>query len=190
MKKRLIGSIVGIALIAIGIYLWTNQSEKAVVELKDDYFIVEFGYSYSYDKNHYINAPEDIIDDVKIYINGEDIDYPIEYDITMEAWLEIYAVGQYDGVVIYKNKELKFIIEIKDTTSPEFYNFAEEITIGINEENVVYENYYFVMEHSKYTIVVDSSNVDITKAGIYEIVVMAEDIYGNATTRNAKVIVE
>jgi len=192
LMKRVIlvvSSLIMIVAISLGLYSFMKTPEKPAIELKKEVFIFEFGYSYSYDKTYYVSCDPKILNEVKIIINGNDLDYLINYDITLEGWLELYAVGQYEGVATYKNTELKFIVEIKDTTAPELETL-EEIRLRLNQENVVFENYYYANDYSEVEIVVDSSKVNLAAEGSYEITVTAEDIYGNKTTIIDEVIVE
>jgi len=193
MKNKIISIVAFIIVVVISIgmiYSLTKPLNLPEIELKSEVYVFEFGSSYAYDKAYYIDADEAIMDKIKIVINGEDLDHRIMYDITLEAWLEIYAVGQYEGVVSYKNKEMKFIVEIKDTTNPELFMLVEKIEVERNAENIEYEQYFYVDDYSECKIVVDSSSVDVTKAGSYEMTVTAEDIYGNATTMLTEVTVK
>lgn len=179
-------AILGVAIFAV--YTVTTPTNK--LKLKEEAFVFEYGYSYSYDKSSYIDADKEVLDKTIVMINGEDIDNPPTYDLSEEQWLDIYDVGTYKGVATYEDEKVEFIVEIKDTTKPEFISFHNEITVKVNDENVEFESYFYAGDLSDVTLSVDTSDVDLSKVGSYEITVVAEDVHGNKTEKTSKITVE
>ncbi|MDQ0363100.1 immunoglobulin-like domain-containing protein [Breznakia pachnodae] len=184
----IIVSLSVIAAVTFAVYTAVTPNNK--LKLKEESFVFEYGYSYSYEKSYYIDADKEILDKITVKINGEDIDNPATYDLSEEQWLDIYDVGTYKGVATYEDEKVEFLVEIKDTTKPEFISFNKEITVKVNDEKVEFESYFYAGDLSDVTLSVDTSDVDLSKAGSYEITVVAEDEYGNKTEKTATVIVE
>ncbi|MDF9837057.1 MULTISPECIES: hypothetical protein [unclassified Breznakia] len=192
MKKILI--IVSMVTVLIG--CGTNDDEK--IKLKQDEFIVEFGMSYSYNKADYIKADKEILEKTKVTINGEDLDNPPVLDTTFEQWLEIYAVGEYEGVATYNNQTLRFTVKIEDTTPPEWFYFPAEIEI----EKGSYDHVQMLFKATDYSgvrIVINNLSDESNKndldfanmeVGEYEIDVIAMDKYGNKISERSKVVVK
>lgn len=188
---KVITIIVSLAILGVAIFaVYTAVTPTNNLKLKEESFVFEYGYAYSYDKSHYIDADKEVLDKTKVMINGEDIDNPATYDLSEEQWLDIYDVGTYKGIATYKDEEIEFLVEIKDTTKPEFISFHNEITVKANTENVVFEDYFYAGDLSEVTLRVDVSDVDLSKVGSYEIRVVAEDEHGNKTEKTSTVIVE
>lgn len=160
------------------------------IELKKDNFVIEFGEEYSLNADEYIKADKEILKDTVIKVENENSrECPDDAECDDYRIIDVYQVGKYDATATYKDEELKFTIEIKDTTPPEFEDFVDKIEIELNSTddlNIKFE----ATDLSEVTIVVDMEKVDTTKTGEYKTTVTAKDTYKNETVKDITIVVK
>lgn len=186
MKKKIIFLILSILVLIIfiggGIIFYINQRDDKI-SLIEENIVIEYGQSYNPSVNELINFTE--FD----FINTENV--KIESNIENEDNKEYPAVGNYEINVYYKDKNLSQKIEVKDTTSPVLSmkeNIDIENGVDINTVNIKqYAKATDLSELKDYNI--DLTNVDTNKAGEYVAKISIEDIYGNKSEKDFKIVV-
>lgn len=180
--KALLVVLLSMTLVACG-------GNEPKIKAKKDTFVYEFGESYSYNKKDYIKADKDVLSKTKITINGKSIDTPHSSFATEEDYLKYYAVGKYKGVAKYKDEEVKFTVEIKDTTKPEFIEFKEKIEVDREYDGDLIDQFK-AKDLSEVKIKVNTKEVDFSKAGEYKAKVIATDSSKNKRTKEFIVVVK
>lgn len=186
MKKKIIFLILSILVLIIfiggGIIFYISQRDDKI-SLIEEKIVIEYGQSYNPSLNELINFTE--FD----FINTENV--KIESNIENEDNKEYPAVGNYEINVYYKDKNLSQKVEVKDTTSPELSmkeNIDIENGVDINTVNIKqYAKATDLSELKDYNI--DLTNVDTNKAGEYVAKIFIEDIYGNKSEKEFKIVV-
>lgn len=186
MKKKIIFIILIVLIIAIcvscGIVVYLKQRDDKIALIENN-IVIEYGENYTPSINELIDLNEfDFIDTTKVVI---------ESNIVNEENKEYPAVGNYEINVYYNEKSLAQNVEVKDTTKPEL-SIQEKIDVenGIDINTVDIKQYAKVSDLSKlkdYNI--DLSNVDTSKAGEYVAKISIEDIYGNKSEKEFKIVV-
>ena len=170
-KKIIISSIIAVILIAVVVaILLLNMTKLKVV----DNFTIELGNKISTNVADYVldNTDEKVVNNTTVEIVG--LDESSEYP----------AVGEYVVKVKYKNQVREVIVTVTDTTKPVFKNFNKEINIYTGEQ-VDWNTLFVADDLSEVTISVDDSNIDYSKAGTYQIKVVATDSSNNSVSETA-----
>lgn len=107
-----IGIVVIIILIAAYLSLQTPQPQLTILK---ETFVVELGDTISTDPKTYVTADSEILKETEIGIKLPKVDS--------------IPVGTYTGIATYKDEQLKFTVEVKDTTAPEFVDFKNKIEV-------------------------------------------------------------
>lgn len=183
MKKKMWVAIISTALLLTACSFAPQLTEKSVT--------LEYG------ENPYEEIqPESVIKDYdkikdqyefKMMLLDED-EKEIEQEDIKED--EPVAVGSYTMKIEYDEEQepIQLVVEIKDTTAPEFVDFKDEIKIEQNARDVELKDYFKAKDLSEVTIAV-KGEVDLTKTGTYEVTVIAADEYDNKAEKAAKVVV-
>lgn len=103
-----------------------------------------------------------------------------------------FKIGDQTVTVVFSNakktESIKIKVTVKDTVKPEFVDFKKEIVIEENAENVDLSAYFVAKDKAEVTITVDGE-VNLKKAGKYDIKVTAEDANKNKTEAQSCVVV-
>lgn len=174
-KKTIIVSIITIVLIAVYFLLFYNKSnnqDKIIVSLKNDYLIFEYG------EEVYLNVDEILSSSSEKYIISTDEESIIfENNVALTINEENLSVGKYD--FYFENDEsLKFSVEVVDSIAPEII-VEEIIVVQKNPEDFDLELYFEIVELSDYSISY-TNEYDVAMEGEYEIIVNVADEYNNA----------
>jgi len=172
-KKKIIiiSSIIAVILIAVVIaILLLNITKLKVV----DNFTIEYGNEISNNVADYVldNTDEKVVKNTTVEIVG--LDESSEYP----------SVGEYVVKVKYKNQVKEVIVTVEDTTKPVFKDFNKDINIYTGEQ-VDWNTLFVADDLSDVTISVDDSNIDYSKAGTYQIEVVATDSSNNSVSETA-----
>ena len=172
-KKKIIiiSSIIAVILIAVAIAILLQNITKLKVV---DNFTIELGNEISTNVADYVldNTDEKVVKNTTVEIVG--LDESSEYP----------SVGDYVVKVKYKNQVREVIVTVEDTTKPVFKDFNKDITIYTGEQ-VDWNTLFVADDLSDVTISVDDSNIDYSKAGTYQIEVVATDSSNNSVSETA-----
>lgn len=186
--QKIVTVLILMIVFIIIIFAFFRGSKKTTFLLKKEYFTVELGDEYSLHPRDYIKGDKEVLDDTKISVkNANDVPCNCGPDIGTIA--QEYPVGEYEGTATYKDKKLKFMIEIKDTKAPAFENFKEAIEVELGDTKDLTTNFK-VNDASEVTITVDTTGVDFNKVGSYPATVKAVDKYNNSTQKEITIVIQ
>lgn len=161
----------------IGIALYRNINSS--LELKSGKAEVEYGEEIPVDPAFYLKKSVDrnIIKQTKV-----------TYKRDREMGKEYDKVGRYTVKLSYKDESAKVRVTVKDTTKPKFNNINSfETFVGVD---INWEKYIKAEDLSETDLRISDSNVNISKVGEYIIKAEADDICGNSSEKEIKVIVK
>lgn len=187
-KKIIIISIVVVLIIALGIIV-IFALPKDNLALKESNFIFELGDEVPFEVSYYLDVNNEK------YLSNSKIRFKYEYLVdTTDNQItslnsEYLAVGEYELYIEYNDIKYPFVIEVRDTTKPEFIDFQETIVLEQDAVDVDLADYFNANDLSSVTIVVES-DLDISVAGEYSATIRAEDYYHNITEKEATIIVK
>lgn len=134
----------------------------------------------------------------KDFINTKDekVLNSVSYDlsnVTLEKDKDYPKIGKYNVKVTYEVNNKVFsknmLLEVKDTTKPEFIDFKDKVVISLNERidlNTLYKAY----DQSDTTISIDDSDVDYSKVGSYKLIISATDAHSNYVSKEATLTIQ
>lgn len=173
-------SITIILLLAIGITVFAMNSNKNPLQVSKKEVVVEYGLPISMDAKDYLSntVNTDVISQTKTTLNTE-----------LEEGKEYYPVGEYKLTLTYKDYDAVVNLKVQDTTMPELalptqVEIAKDTDISKYDFKSLLEA-KDLSELSEYSI--DTSKVDATKVGEYEVVVSIEDKWKNKSEKSFKV---
>lgn len=182
LTKKVIIGVVLLALVISGGYFLLRTNELPF-ELKDNKdIIIEYGQTVDISFEKLIktkNYSKEELKEVKK-------ETKITNNIKNEEEKEYPAVGKYKIQLKYNKQTLTKKVTVKDTTKPVF-NEVSEITINQNTKDFDYASQIQATDLSAVELSFDTSKVDVSKPGDYELVVSAQDSSGNIETK--KIIV-
>lgn len=154
------------------------------IHLKEKTKTLEYGKTLSTNINDYIDTEQtnkDIVSDIKIDISKIKIEENKEYP----------AIGEYEIIFSYKDKEETLQLKVTDTTKPVFKDFKEEVkfTRDCKPSAEEFSKMYTAEDLDSVTITVDDSKVDYSKDGEYVATVKAIDGSKNEVTQDVKVVI-
>lgn len=135
-------------------------------------------------------------DDLTIEINGkfDPLSYISEVEngsvkeVTCQSKnLNIKKLGEYEITYTYKNRDYEAVIQVVDTTKPEFKGL-DDLIVSLNttpDLKAGVEVSDNSLEKIQYKI--DSKKLDTSKEGMYEVTYSAKDSSGNKTTVKRKI---
>ena len=181
-KKRLIIILViGIltVIFLIGLLFLSNKDR---IVLKKDTFIFELGEEVPFDAAYYLN--DDSIKDInKINLELENRDSITIQENKLLSYKKDYLnVGKYPAILSYKKEIKKIMIEVKDTTKPEFKEFNDKIVIEQNAKDVDLTKFFKAEDLTHVELIVEGE-YDLSKIGNYIISVLATDESKNQTKK-------
>ncbi len=181
-KKRLIIILViGIltVIFLIGLLFLSNKDR---IVLKKDTFIFELGEEVPFDAAYYLN------DDSIKNINQIEFDLESRESVTIQEnkllsnKKDYLDVGKYPALLSYKKETKKFMIEVKDTTKPEFKEFNDKIVIEQNAKDVDLTK-FFKAEDLTHVELSIKGEYDLSKIGDFVISVVATDEFKNQSKK-------
>lgn len=182
LVKKVTIIVVFIAIVISGIYVFTKENELPF-ELKDNKDItVEYGENVEITFEKLIktkNYSDDELAKVKKATK-------ITHNITNEDGKEYPAIGKYKIKLKYNDQTLTKNVIIKDTVKPVF-NEVNEITITQDTKNYDYASQIQATDLSAVEVTFDTSKLDISKPGDYELIANAKDASGNTETKTITV---
>ena len=154
------------------------------IHLKEKTKTLEYGKTLSTNINDYIDTEQtnkDIVSDIKIDISKIKIEENKEYP----------AIGEYEIIFSYKDKEETLQLKVTDTTKPVFKDFKEEVkfTRDCKPSAEEFSKMYTAEDLDSVTITVDDGKVDYSKDGEYVATVKAIDGSKNEVTQDVKVVI-
>lgn len=135
-------------------------------------------------------------DDLTVEINGkfDPLSYISEVEngnikeVTCQSKnLNIKKLGEYEITYTYKDRDYEAVIQVVDTTKPEFKGL-DDLTVSLNttpDLKAGVEVSDNSLEKIQYKI--DSKKLDTSKEGTYEVTYSAKDSSGNKTTVKRKI---
>ena len=135
-------------------------------------------------------------DDLTVEINGkfDPLSYISEVEngsikeVTCQSKnLNIKKLGEYEITYTYKDRDYEAVIQVVDTTKPEFKGL-DDLTVSLNttpDLKAGVEVSDNSLEKIQYKI--DSKKLDTSKEGTYEVTYSAKDSSGNKTTAKRKI---
>lgn len=170
MRRHVLGLLMLCILLLVG-------CSTDTLLLKKSEFIVEYGEEINKDPAIYLDTENtDIIKNAKISLeveNEKDKKYP--------------AVGEYTMSISHKKNKKDIKIVVKDTKAPTFVDFPAEIVVEENAVDINWEKYFKVTDLSEYKVEINKDEVNLLKAGTYNLKVVATDKYKNKTEKVTKV---
>lgn len=186
MKRKILKIILCMVMLAIifsiVVLVFINERDKTI-SLINEYKQIEYGEIYN-------PTIEELIDLEKFnFIDISKVN--IEFNIEKENDKYYAKVGDYIVKVFYKNITLIQNIKVIDTIAPTI-SIDEKIEIDQNTDLTGYDFKSLVkfsdLSETK-EIKIDYSNVDSTKPGEYTAKVLVEDIFGNASEKEFKIVI-
>lgn len=172
--------IIIIILLAIGITVFAMNSSKNPLQVSKKEVVVEYGLPISMDAKDYLSntVKTDVISQTETTLNTE-----------LEEGKEYYPVGEYKLTLTYKDYDAVVGLKVQDTTIPEL-TVPTQVEIAKDTDISKYDFKSLLeakdlSELSEYSI--DTSKVDATKVGEYEVVVSIEDKWQNKSEKSFKV---
>lgn len=102
----------------------------------------------------------------------------ITNNLTNEEGKEYPAIGKYKVKLTYDNQTLTKKVIVKDTVKPVF-NEINEVTVTQDTQNYDYASQIKATDLSAVEVSFDTSKIDISKSGDYELIATASDTSGN-----------
>jgi len=165
MKKYLKIIIPFIFLILIILFFYLS-SKRNKIELKQEVFRFEYGDKIPENLDYYltnVNKHKDVNNlDLVIDSNGE--------------------VGKHNAYVLIKEKKFEFIVEIIDSSAPVFTEFKNEIIVMKNSSETDILSKFKAKDLSQTSISLEG-NYNLKKVGIYNVEVIAVDLYNNKSSK-------
>lgn len=168
-----------ISISCIVFYINANKNLKEQIknpEIKYETYesIIEYGSNIYFDPEVYFECE-----------NCEGIEYETDIEIIEN---EVIEVGKYYIKFFQKNLETTVIIFIEDTTKP-VIDLLSDISVNFDEGDDIEVDFYEfieVIELSGYEIIIDDSDIDLTKSGEYDITYTVIDDYNNEVSQTIK----
>ena len=164
-----------IMIILLSSILLGCSQEKMI--LKKEKFIIEYGQPLSTKVSDYLDNKDNFLKDVKMTVDGQN-----------EEGKAYLAIGQYKVSFTCNQKTVETIVEIVDTTAPEFKDLKESYKVKLNSKFDITQ--LKATDLSKVTLSIDDSKVNYSKSGTYAATVIAEDESENETKKDIKIVVE
>lgn len=175
-KKIIIFSLIGLlAIILITLY----------------YFLI-YKKGINYKEKLTIEAG-DLVPDITDYVSKEDQERVSDKIIWQNIDIiddKVYKTGEYDGIIKYKDEELKIKLIVKDTKSPIITGVQDFEMIAYEEEPDLLKN-ITASDNSNEEIKVEiTGEYDSEKAGTYDLYYYAKDSNNNETKLPFKIVVK
>ena len=175
-----VGYVLAILLVVIavgvGVFLLFRFNRAEGVGGISDYYTFEYGVDA-------MSELEEANPSVVISAN-------FEYESHDGVVDEYPAIGKYEGMAISGNQSKSFVVEIVDTTPPEFNSFVSEMsyTIGEGNKDALLSN-FSASDLSGAVEIGIEGDLDFKSAGDYDIQIYAMDSSRNASTVDCHVTI-
>lgn len=154
------------------------------------FFIYKKGLDY---KTRVVIEVGDKIPDITRYVSVDDIDRVYEEIIWNDidnVEDNIYEVGEYTGVIKFRNEDLKIKLIVKDTISPNIYGVKDIEMLAFEDVPDLLEG-ITAEDNSKKNIEVKlEGEYDTEQVGEYTLYYLANDLSGNETKEEFKLVVK
>ena len=154
-----------------------------------------FGYFFVFQKFHFAlktvnyEIGEEISQDVNTYLKKSVIDTS-GYKLDLSR-VKNTEVGTYSYKVTYNNRTKKGVINVKDTTPPEFT--VKELKVEVGDDNFYLGNALETCEDASMPCLVsfknDADESKLNTPGTYEITILVADLYNNHKETNIRLTV-
>lgn len=167
-KKNIVIVSFVVVLLALGLFIY-QKFVKQQLYFKDDLTVEING---KFDPLSYISEVE----------NGN-----IKEVTCQSKNLNIKKLGEYEITYTYKDRDYEAVIQVVDTTKPEFKGL-DDLTVSLNTTPDLKAGVE-VSDNSlqKIQYKIDSKKLDTSKEGTYEVTYSAKDSSGNKTTVKRKI---
>lgn len=184
MKKKIVLIIISLIVVFLVGLLYVIYKKSNTIILKSDVFTYELGEEISADVSDYLKDADSTknINEYKIVTD----DFKIVDKKFVISNEEIISAGEYTINIVYKKSSKIAVIKIIDSTSPEFTVFEDTIEIEQTQENIDLIKYFDASDLSEVKITIEGE-YDLSKEGEYVIDVIATDLSGNKTSKNATI---
>ncbi len=98
------------------------------------------------------------------------------------------SVGNYLATITYEDKTYEFDIIVNDHRAPRIEG-PDRIYLEVNEKHDFYKDYNVYDYQKVKSLNIDSSKIDISKKGIYDLYIETSDISNNINKRTTKIYV-
>ncbi len=185
-KKKIIIEAVILCLVIIGGGIYAMQQPKELVlYIHKKSQVIEYGQTYTPTFKDLVITKNLDKDDIKELKKNTQI----KSNIKNEDNKEYPAIGQYKVTVQYHKQKKTKVVEVKDTTAPQF-NDTNEVTIPFNQENYDFNKNISATDLSPVTIEYQKENIDFKQAGTYTLKAIATDQSGNKSEKDIQIKVE
>lgn len=175
-KVKILILVITLILVLVGFFIINKKTYK--IELKSKEFNYEFGEKISSNASSYLKNGE-AIKNIKAYkLSSETLKIKNDNFIMKDS--DVIPIGKYTITVSYKNKKEEFVIKVADTIAPEFISYKELIELEETSENVDLTSYFEATDLSDVTLSIEGE-YDLSKAGEYNLKVLAKDKNSNVT---------
>lgn len=182
-KVQKIGILILAIILIFSLFYFLLKEKTITLKLKNEKnIVVEYGQEVHYNLEDLIDTSDfskEEIKDIKKQTKIKD-------NIKNEEGKNYPSVGKYKVQIQYDDQILSKIIVVQDTMKPEF-NDVQEVTITINTQNYDYASVIKATDLSKVTVSFDTSNINIAKAGDYQMNAIAKDASGNEASKTITV---
>lgn len=187
-KKRCMKIMVLSIIIFIfgGIVLFSKKHIPVLI-LKEKNFDIEYGEIFKPTFKNIVNVKGLNKDEIKYLKNNVKINSYIQN----EEQKDYPAVGKYKVVIKYNDQQSIVYVTCRDTKAPNIEVLKNvEIVEGTNLDSFDFIRYLKITDLSNLAdIEIDSSTVDVNKAGEYKAKVTVEDIYHNKAESELVIVV-
>lgn len=180
--KKIIIVVVLLVMVISGVFLFTKE-DKLAFELENNKdIVIEYGDTANITFENLIkikNYSEKELKEVKK-------ETKITSNITNEEGKEYPAVGEYQVKLKYDNQTLNKKVIVKDTVKPKF-NDVSELSVTQDTKEYDYASQIQASDLSTVEVSFDTSKVDVSQVGDYELIATAKDASGNVETKTITV---
>lgn len=182
-KLQKLGIIILAIAVICSLFYFLLKEKTITLKLKSNKdIVVEYGQEVHIDFEDLINTSDfskEEIKDIKKQTKIKD-------NLSNEEGKNYPAAGKYKVQIKYDDQILSKIVVVQDTIKPEF-NDVQEVTITLNTQNYDYASVIKASDLADVTVSFDTSKINTTKAGDYEMIATAKDASGNETSKTITV---
>lgn len=178
MNKKIIISVISIALISIGGVVVATKEPK--LQLKKNKVAIEYGTNYT----------PSIKDLITNYKNFNKKNLKLINRISAEPNHDYPPVGKYSIIIKYKNKSIKQKIIVKDTKAPNVV-LPKDIQIlqGTDLNTFDFKSLFTIEDLSPTHLSLGTSRVNNNEPGTYQYTVVVKDHYNNTTKKTSTITI-
>ena len=160
---------------------------QSMLVLKKDVFEVEYGHPISQNPLDYVK-----INEYKEKKKGPPLKKTkLKLNISLDEENGYPPVGEYNATIQYDTEDkISFKIIVKDSTAPEIISYYQDEIESYEGEKINYEGMFISQDLSESELKLDENNIDYDNAGIYQLLIIAKDIYQNESRKEYQVRVK